>query len=66
MVESEEGTDEDNHCRPLLFEEFNVEDGGQFFCALLLILAMAVLSEGFSFLMWWQKFTMGSKKATIC
>ena len=50
----------------VLFEEFKVEDGGQFFCALLLILAMAVLSEGCSFLMWWQKFTMGSKKATIC
>ena len=41
----------------VLFKDWNVKDGGQFFCALLLILAMALLTEGLSFAMWYQKFT---------
>ena len=40
----------------VLFKDFNVKDGGQFFCALLLILAMALVTEGLSFSIWYQKF----------
>ena len=45
----------------VLFKDFNVKDGGQFFCALLLILAMALLTEGLTFAMWYQKFTKDKK-----
>ena len=39
----------------VLFENFKVEDAGQFTAALALVLAMAILTEGLSFIMWWQK-----------
>ena len=40
----------------VLFESFKVENGAQFFYALLLILAMAITTEGLSFAMWQLKF----------
>ena len=49
----------------VLFEEFNVENGAQFFYALLLILAMAFVTEAMTFYMWYIKFGNGEKKATI-
>ena len=39
-----------------LFEGFKVEDYGTFVAALLVILAMALATEGLSFLLWRQKF----------
>ena len=47
----------------ILFEGFKVESGTQFFYALLLILAMALLTESISFFMWYQKFTAGKPEA---
>ena len=44
----------------VLFEDFKVEDGTQFFFALLLILAMAVATEALSFAMWYLKFSGSS------
>ena len=41
----------------VLFKNFNVTDGGSFVAAIALIMLMAILSEGFSFAMWYQKFT---------
>ena len=37
----------------VLFEDFNVKDGGQFVAALALVLAMAIFTEGLSFIMWY-------------
>ena len=48
----------------VLFENFNVQDGGQFLCALILILALAVVTEGLTFATWWMKFSSGSKPQT--
>ena len=41
----------------VLFKNFDVTDGGSFVAAIALIMLMAILSEGFSFAMWYQKFT---------
>ena len=41
----------------VLFDSFDVQTGGQFFCALLLILLLSVLTEGLSFAMWYTKFS---------
>ena len=49
----------------VLFEGFNVQNGGQFFCALLLILALAIVTEGLTFIIWRQKFTNGSKQEGV-
>ena len=47
----------------VLFESFKVEDGTQFFFALLLILAMAVATEALSFAMWYLKFSGSSNSS---
>ena len=39
----------------VLFESFTVENAGQFIAALALIMVLAIMTEGLSFMMWQTK-----------
>ena len=41
----------------ILFDSFDVQDGAQFFYAILFILLLAVFTEGLTFALWYQQFT---------
>ena len=48
---------------PVLFENFKLDNGGYFFAALLLILGLAICTEGLSFIIWKMKLSQSKNSA---